>query len=326
MKQIDLEAFSKKKFLITGGFGFVGTNLVIKLLSNKIKPAIIDFLPDEKTPNKDFAPFNMNEVEFYNKDIRNREEILHVVEQVKPDYLIHLASMTNLTRDFQHAHLSVDINIKGSMNLLEAANSQKITKFILLSSSDVYGGVTPPFRETQNVIPASPYSVSKIASELYSLMFMKVYNLPIIILRGFNLYGKYMQPNRVIPYIITELLQGREVKLTEGEQKREFNYVGNLIDAIFLSLDNSEIHGEIINIGCGESVKIRDIALNIGRKLESMDKLKFGAIPYRPNEIWDMYCDNNKAKRLLGWEPLISLEKGLNNTIEWFKSQYYRER
>ena len=140
MKQIDLEAFSKKKFLITGGLGFVGTNLVIKLLSNKIKPVIIDFLPDEKNSNQDFAPFNMNEVEFYNKDIRNREEILHVVEQVKPDYLIHLASMTNLTKDFQHAHLSVDINIKGSMNLLEAANSQKIAKFILLSSSDVYGG------------------------------------------------------------------------------------------------------------------------------------------------------------------------------------------
>jgi UDP-glucose 4-epimerase len=326
MKQIDLEAFSQKKFLITGGLGFVGTNLVLKLLSNKIKPVIMDYLPGEENNNQDFVPFNMKEVEFYNKDIRDREEILYVVEQVKPDYLIHLASMTNLTRDFQHGHLSVDINIKGLMNILEAVNAQKVTKFILLSSSDVYGGVAPPFQETQNVIPASPYSVSKVASELYSIMFTKVYDLPIIILRAFNLYGKYQPPNRVIPYIITELLQGREVKLTEGEQKREFNYVDDLIDAILLSLTNSEIHGEIINIGCGESVKIRDIALNIGKKLESIDKLQFGAISYRPNEIWDMYCDNNKAKRLLGWEPQIGLEEGLNNTIEWFNSQHYQKR
>ncbi len=326
MKKIDLEAISKKKILITGGIGFVGTNLVIKLLSNRIKPTILDFLSNGNEFDQNFIPFKKDEVEFYNKDIRNREEILHTVEQVNPDYIIHLASMTNLTRDFYHAHQSVDINIRGTLNLLEAANSQKIDKFIFLSSSDVYGGVAPPFQETQNVIPASPYSVSKVASELYSLMFSKVYDLPVVVLRGFNVFGKYQQPNRVIPYIITELLNGREVKLTEGEQKREFNYIDNLIDAILLSLANSEIHGEIINIGYGESVKVRDIALNIGGKLESIDKLKFGAISYRPNEIWDMYCDNSKAKRLLGWEPRISLEKGLNSTIEWFKSQYYGKR
>ena len=321
MKEVDLGALSNKKILITGGFGFVGTNLIEKLLSLDIKPIILDYLPNEGDFDKDFLPFKLDDVEFCNTDIRNRDEILHTLKVLNPDYIIHLASMTDLTKDFHQAHLSVDINIKGTLNLLEGTNSQKIKNFIFLSSSDVYGGVTPPFQESQNVIPASPYSVSKISSELYSLMFSKVYNLPIIILRGFNLFGKYQRPNRVIPYIITELLKGKEVKLTEGEQKREFNYIDNLIDAIFLSLCNSNIHGEIINIGSGESVSIRDIALNIGKKLNLVNRLTFGAISYRPNEIWDMYCDNTKAKQLLGWEPRINMEEGLNETIEWFKSK-----
>ncbi len=322
MQQVDFKSFSNKKILITGGFGFVGTNLVVNLLSNKIKPIILDYLPNELEHVQKELPFNINDVQFHNTDIRKRDEILHTLEEVNPAFIIHLASMTDLTKDFQHAHLSVDINIKGTLNLLEAANSLELTKFIFLSTSDVYGGVAPPFQETQNVLPASPYSVSKIASEHYSLMFSRIYNLPVTVLRAFNLFGRYQLPNRVIPYIITELLNGREVKLTEGEQKREFNYIDNLIDAILLSLNNYEVHGEIINVGCGESIAIREIALKIGNKLESIDKIKFGAIPYRENEIWDMYCDNSKAKRLLGWEPRINMENGLINTIKWFESKY----
>ncbi len=197
-----------------------------------------------------------------------------------------------------------------------------ITNCIFLSSSDVYGEVTPPFREIQRVLPASPYSVSKASSEMYCLMFSKVYNFPITILRGFNLFGKYQRPNRVIPFIISELLQEREVKLTEGKQKREFNYVDNLIDAIFLSLLNPNGQGEIINIGCGESFSIREIALNIGQTLNRVDQIKFGAIPYRPNEIWDMYCDNSKAKKLLEWEPRITLEEGIEITLKWFQTLF----
>ncbi|MHA1976677.1 MAG: GDP-mannose 4,6-dehydratase [Candidatus Hodarchaeales archaeon] len=324
MKQVDFEALSNKKILITGGFGFVGTNLVAKILSHNIKPIILDYLPNEKTIEEDFFPFKIDDVQFYNTDIRKREDILHTLEVVNPDFIIHLASMTDLTKNFDQAHLSVDINIKGTLNLLEGANLQESQKFIFLSSSDVYGGVLPPFQETQNIIPASPYSVSKLSSELYSLMFNKVYDIPITVLRGFNLFGRYQRPNRVIPYIITELLNGRVVELTKGEQKREFNYIDNLIDAIILSLFNSDVDGEIINIGCGESVSIHDLALNIGRQLESIDQLKFGAKNYRPNEIWDMYCDNTKAKQILGWEPRISMDEGLSHTIEWFKSQRKR--
>jgi len=322
MQQVNFKTFSNKKILITGGFGFVGTNLVDTLISNRIKPIILDYLPTDLDPFQKNLPFEINDIQFYNTDIRKRDEILHTLEEVNPAYVIHLASMTDLTKDFKHAHLSVDINIKGTLNLLEAVNSVELTKFILLSTSDVYGGVAPPFQETQNVLPASPYSVSKISSELYSLMFSEIYNLPVTVLRAFNLFGRFQLPNRVIPYIITELLNGREVKLTEGEQKREFNYIDNLTDAILLALNSPEVHGEIINIGCGESITIREIALKIGKKLGLPDKIKFGAIPYRKNEIWDMYCDNTKAKRLLGWEPRINLENGLVNTINWFKSKY----
>ncbi len=326
MKSINMKGLFGKKILITGGFGFVGINLVTKLLSEGIEPTIIDYLPNGSSVDQNYVPFKLNDVKFINLDIRNRNEVIKKVKSVKPDYVIHLASMTDLTRDFNRAELSVDVNIKGTINLLESIHNQPITNFIFISSSDVYGDVKPPFRENQNVIPASPYSVSKISSELYCLMFSKVFDFPITILRGFNLFGKYQIPNRVIPFIITELLQDHDVQLTEGEQKREFNYVDNLIDAILLSLLNTKNHGEIINIGCGESFSIREIALSIGKSLNRVNQINLGAKPYRPNEIWDMYCDNSRAKTLLDWEPRISLDEGIQMTIKWFKTLHRKKQ
>ncbi len=325
MKFINFKNFKEKKFLITGGLGFVGSNLVSTLLSEGIKPVIIDYISKDMEIDHNFLPFRLEDLELFNVDIRNREELIRVLERITPDYVIHLASMTNLTKDFFHAQISVDVNIKGTLNLLESIHKHDIKGFIFLSTSDVYGDVQPPFRENQVTIPASPYSSSKASAEMYCLMFSRVYNLPVTILRSFNLFGKYQRPVRVLPYIIMELLMGREVKLTAGEQKREFNYIENLIEAIALSFLTPQCHGKIINIGCGKSFSIREVALKIGQKLNLQDLINLGAVPYRPNEIWDMYCDNSRAKTILGWEPRIDLDKGIDRTIKWFQDTFTPE-
>ena len=133
---------------------------------------------------------------------------------------------------------------------------------------------------------------------------------------------KYQPANRIIPFIITKLLNNEKVPLTKGEQKREFNYVDDLIDAILKSLIIKNENNLIFNVGCGKSIRINDIAYLISNILNKNDKIMVGELEYRPNEIWDMYCDNSLAKKILNWEPKTSLKMGLEKTIAWYETLY----
>ena len=318
-KVLNMEYLKGKKILITGGLGFAGVNLVSKLLSHKINPTILEFIAEDVHLDTRYIPFNLEKIELMNIDIRNQKEIIKVIKNVSPDYVVHLAANTELKKDFETAFNSVETNIKGTLNLLKAIKKFPVNNFIFMSSSDVYGGTKPPFHEEHFIIPSSPYSVSKASAEMYCLMFNRVYKLPITILRSFNLFGEFQRVNRVIPYIIMKLIKNEKVELTKGEQKREFNYIENLLDAIFLSLKIPESQGRTFNIGSGFSISIRDIAEKIAEEFELKKNLELGAIPYRANEIWDMYCDNTLAKNVLGWEPRVSLTEGLIKTINWYK-------
>jgi nucleoside-diphosphate-sugar epimerase len=312
--------FQDKKILITGGLGFVGVNLVKKLSDMHVEPTILDFIPDPAKIDKNFIPFNLDSLPFYNLDIRQSEKITKIIQDLSPDFIVHLAGMTNLEKTFEKAELSIDINLKGSLTILKAAQNPKLSNFVFLSTSDIYGGVDPPFRESQLAQPASPYSASKAAAEMFLMMFHKVYRTPVTILRSFNLYGKYQPSVRLIPFVIEKLIKNEDVPLTKGEQKREFNHVDDLIDAILQSLYIKESQGKTLNIGSGQSISIKEIAMIIAQKMGKVDRLKIGALQYRENEIWDMYCDNSLAKSILKWEPKIGLNEGLEKTIDWYKS------
>ncbi len=308
-----------KRILITGGLGFVGVNLTKKLMSMGIKPILMDFKPDLKKLDKNYIPFNLESLEYYNIDIRDSDKVAETVKNIAPNFVIHLAGMTNLEKTFETASLAIDINLKGSLALLKGSEKAKVDNFVFLSTSDIYGGVNPPFREDQLAQPASPYSASKAATEMFLYMFYNVYGTRVTILRSFNLYGMYQPSERVIPYIIIKLLNNEEVPLTKGEQKREFNYVDDLLDAILRSLNSNKSIGKTLNIGCGISISIKDVAMLIAKKLDRIDNLKLGALDYRKNEIWDMYCDNSLARDTLNWEPKVSLEEGLEKTIQWYR-------
>jgi len=321
-KTPDIEHLKGKNILITGGLGFVGANLTAKLLSHNIKPTILEFIPEDLEIDTRYLPFNLDKIDLINVNIVNQKKIIDTVKNVSPDYIVHLAALTELQKDFQTAFRSVEVNLKGTLNLLQGIKKFPVTSFVFMSTSDVYGGVNPPFHENQVIIPSSPYSVSKASAELYCLMFNRVFDLPITILRSFNLFGSYQKTNRVIPYIIMKLLKGENVELTKGEQKREFNHIKDLSDAILLSFTTPESQGKIINIGSGHSISIRKIAQKIAEQFDLKGNLKFGAIPYRANEIWDMYCDNTLAKTILGWEPKVNLKEGLTSTIKWYKDVF----
>ena len=315
---INFEAFKNKKILITGGFGFVGVNLFLALKKNNIEPFILDYFHNVKDIDHKFLPFHIDDTNYYNVNLVNRKEISETINEICPDFIVHLASITDLKKDIDTALIATDVNIKGTLHLFDAIKKNPIEGFVFLSTSDIYGGVKPPFKENQRVIPASPYSVTKASVEYFSLLFHEIENLPITILRGFNFFGQFQKSNRVIPFIIMKLIKGEKVNLTLGEQKREFNYIENLIDAILLSLTNKQSFGKIINIGSGNSISIKEVAIKIAERFDLISNLDFGAIPYRENEIWDMYCDNSLAKEILNWTPKIDFEIGLNRTIDWY--------
>lgn len=316
--EINFSSFKNKKVLITGGLGFVGVNLYLTLKKNNIEPSILDYFTNIKNVDQSFLPFQIDNINYHNVNLVNRKEVSETISDINPDFIIHLASITDLKKDLETALIATDINIKGTLHLFDAIKKIPVEGFVFLSTSDVYGGVNPPFIESQRIIPASPYSVTKATTEYFSLLFHKIDNLPITVLRSFNLFGQYQRLNRVIPFIIMKLIKGEEVDLTLGEQKREFNYIDNLIDAILLSLTNEDSYGKIINIGSGISISIKELALKIATRFDLVSKLKFGATPYRANEIWDMYCANSFAKKILNWTPKINFETGLKRTIDWY--------
>ena len=313
---MDFSSLDGKKVLVTGGLGFVGMHLINKLLELKAELVILDHSGDLTNLGPIFHLYQ-RQLNYLKIDIRKSNELKKMFETEKPNYVVHLAGMTNLEKTYSQSNIAIDVNIKGSLNLFQ--HSKNVDNFVFLSTSDVYGNVTPPFFETQPLFPASPYSASKASAEMFLHMFHKVDNIPLTILRSFNLYGEYQYPNRIIPFIITNLLNDLNVPLTKGEQKREFNYVGDLVDAIIRTLILKPLDGKIINIGCGESISIKEIAFLIASKLDKLDYLKFGSIDYRKNEIWDMYCDNSLAKSILNWKPQISLDEGLDMTLDWYK-------
>ena len=151
---------------------------------------------------------------------------------------------------------------------------------------------------------------------------MYVKNMPITIVRSFNNFGPYQSQRAVIPELIIKCLKGEPIETTEGKQTREFNLVTNIVDGLLLAAEKEEAIGEIINLGSGKDISIADLAKKIHELTGSKSRLKIGSLKYRPTEIWKMYCDSSKAKKMLGWEPKVSFDEGLKITVAWFKKFY----
>ncbi|MFH2084656.1 MAG: GDP-mannose 4,6-dehydratase, partial [Candidatus Omnitrophota bacterium] len=203
-------------------------------------------------------------------------------------------------------------------NLLETVRDYG--KFVYISTSEVYGQQEHvPFIEEMYPHPNSPYSVGKYAGELYSLMKQRQASNPIAVIRPFNAFGPYQSTRAVIPELIVKCLTGAPVLTTEGKQTREFNFVTDLAEGMILAALSDKAIGEIINLGTGKDIAIRDVVKLIHKRTKSKSELRIGGLPTRPNEIWKMSSDAAKAKKILGWEPKVTFEKGLDMTIEWFR-------
>ncbi len=317
-----MDRLNEKKVLVTGASGFIGSHLTSLLINEGADVSIVARY-NSIEHNVRLSPF-WDELEIFEADIRNIESLQPLRSQ-RFDVIFHLAAYNHVGNSFLHVGEALETNSNGTANLLETLKD--FEKFIYISTSEVYGEQEPvPFIEHMYPHPNSPYSVGKYAGELYSLMKQRQSNNPIVVIRPFNAFGPYQSTRAVIPELIDKCLRGVPVLTTEGKQTREFNFVTDLTEGMLLAALSEKAVGEIINLGTGKDIAIRDVANLIHKKTESKSELRIGALPTRPNEIWKMYSDSTKAQRLLGWEPKTNFEKGLDITIEWFQrylSVYY---
>ena len=311
-----------KRVLVTGGSGFIGSHLVHRLLADGAEVGITvrygNVMKNERLRDC------WNDLRVIEADLRNRGALEAGFREFPPEVVFHLAAYNHVGQSFVQVEECFDVNAKGTANLLDMCGS--VEKFVYTSTSEVYGHQTEvPFVETMCPEPISPYAITKYAGELYCHMKERIGGGPsVAVLRPFNTFGPYQSAKAVIPELIVNCLRGVPIQTTKGEQTREFNYVGNIVDGLVLAaMHTGKVEG-VMNLAAGEEVPIRDLVTKIAELTDTQSRIEIGALPYRPTEIWRMYADSTRARQTLGWEPRVFLEEGLKKTIDWFR-EYYRE-
>jgi len=311
-------------FLVTGGAGFIGSNIVRKLVQLGEKVRILDNLSTGKESN--LADLE-GKVDFIVGDIRDYHTALKAVTGV--DYVLHQAALPSVQRSIGNPIASSEVNVQGTLNLLCAARKARVKRFVYASSSSIYGNSEIlPKSEDMPSRPMSPYAISKMAGEEYCKCFYHIYGMESVCLRYFNVFGPRQNPDSqyaaVIPKFIHAMVNGGElVVFGNGEQSRDFTYVDNVVEANLLACHASGVAGEVINIACGERYSVNFLIETL-RDILDHDASPIYE-PAKPGDVKHSLADISKARALLNYNPRIHFVEGLRKTVEWIVEQYARE-
>ena len=316
----DLSQFS---FLVTGGAGFIGSNIVEYLLKYRAKKVReFDNLATGRISN--LETFKSNPAfEFMEGDLRDLSACRKACDGI--DFVSHQAALGSVPRSINEPWNTNDVNVGGFVNIISAAKDARVKKFVYASSSSVFGDEQSlPKVEEKIGKQLSPYAVSKYTNELYADVFNKVYGLPVIGLRYFNIFGPKQDPNgqyaAVIPLFVSKIMSREEVFIDgDGEQTRDFTFVENAVQANILSMltDNTEASGQVFNIAVGENFSVNQLYKKIAELLNSDHKATYRNA--RAGDVRNSLADISKAKELLGYNPQFNFDKGLELTVEYFK-------
>lgn len=247
--------------------------------------------------------------------------IQKIVETVQPEIVYHLASEKARNQTVEGIYPALDVNLMGTYYLLKACSKVKSLKaVIVMGTSEEYGdNPVTPFQETWREQPITAYSLSKTCQTHLCEMMWRTFNLPVILLRPSLVYGPGQSEDMFLPALIQKLLNNEAFEMTAGKQKRDFIYIDDVVDVLVKLIDSPQAIGEIINVASGTSIKLASLANMVAFKLGKLHHLHLGKIPYRKNEIFEYNVCIDKAKILLGWEPKIGLEEGLELTLKSFR-------
>ena len=318
---------SDKNILVTGGAGFIGSNLSEVLLEKGNKVVCLDNFATGKRAN--IAHLLSNPMfTLIEGDIRNLNDCKDALEGV--DYVLHQAALGSVPRSIKDPITSNDVNVSGFLNMLVASRDAGVKRFIYAASSSTYGDSEslPKVEETIGK-PLSPYAITKYVNELYADVFSKTYGLETIGLRYFNVFGRKQDPNgayaAVIPKFVSQFMAGESPIINgDGEYSRDFTYIDNVIQANILCMltENKEAINTVYNVAFGERNTLNDLITYLKESLSEFDpKIKDIQVAYGPNRVGDIphsLASIDKAKNLLNYNPQYSLKKGLEEAIKWY--------
>lgn len=308
-------------FLVTGGAGFIGSNIVRYILDTK--KGAVRVLDDLSTGKIDNLSPVMDSIEFIKGDLRDLNCIKNAASGV--DYILHFGAMPSVPKSVELPGITNDVNITGTLNMLIAARDARVKRFVFSSSSSIYGdSPTMPKVETMIPAPISPYGIHKLTGEYYCKVFYSLYGLKTVCLRYFNVFGPNQDPRSeyaaVIPKFITMVLNDKNPTIFgNGEQTRDFTYVQNVIEANIAACetDLNGNYGDVFNIACNESISLNVLVKMIneivGKNIPPL------YLDPRPGDILHSLADINKAKTKLAFHPSILMREGLKLTIDWYR-------
>jgi len=312
------------RYLVTGGAGFIGSNMVDELVRRGHGVVVLDDLSTGKEENLAEA---RNKITFVKGSITDIEAVQKAIQQA--DYVIHLAARTSVPRSVKDPLETNRINVEGTLNVLVAARDNKVKRVVFAASSAAYGETpTLPKTEAMPPQPISPYGVSKYVGELYAQTFGRCYGLENVSVRYFNIFGPRQDPDSPYSGVLSRfatafLEQEQPVVYGDGEQTRDFTYVDNAVQANLLACEAPGASGGVFNVGTGGRVSLNQ-TLEYLRRI-SGTKLEAKYEPPREGDIRDSQADIALAHEVLGYEPTVGFEEGLEKTFEWYRAQHTKK-
>lgn len=314
-------------YFITGGAGFIGSSLAERLLKEGNKVVVIDNFCDFYNPS--IKENNIKELlknenfKLYRKDIRDRQAIKEIFEENNIDIIMHLAAMAGVRPSIENPVLYQEVNCMGTQNILEEMKAHNIKNLVMASSSSVYGNCKEvPFRENMVVDYAiSPYAATKKANEVMTHVYHKLFNMNVIMLRFFTVYGPKQRPDLAINKFTRLMLNNEEIPMFgDGTTSRDYTYIDDIVDGIIrachYTLENENVY-EILNIGNSSPTSLKEMINTIAKVLGVEPKIK--QLPMQLGDVDRTYADVSKAKEMIGYEPKTTFEEGIRKFVDWYK-------
>lgn len=314
--------WKNKTVLVTGGGGFIGSQLVERLVSAGAKVrAFVRYTSRNDLGLLRLAPPEIrSEFEVVPGDLRDDMAVKKAVNGC--DYVFHLGALISIPYSYVHPVEVVETNILGTLNVLNACREGGVTRLIHTSTSEVYGTAQyVPIDELHPLQGQSPYSASKIGADKLVESFFSAYELPVVTVRPFNTYGPRQSARAVIPTIITQAIANRTIKLGNLETTRDFTFVDDTINGFLKAAEVDNVTGRVFNLGTGQEIKIGELAELIIEEVGSDAKVVVDPNRLRPkdSEVLRLLSNNTYAQETMGWQPVYSLREGLAKTIDWIK-------
>jgi len=303
----------KRRLLITGGTGFIGRNLALSAVKEGYSVTVLSL-------NNLSADRKIEGIEYLQVDITDLSELQKQLRGLQFEYVVNLSGYIDHCSFLEGGRSVIDAHFVGLQNLIQVIDWCKLKRFVQIGSSDEYGNLPAPQSEKMREEPISPYSLGKLASTQLLQMLYRTENFPAVTLRLFLVYGPGQGDERFLPQIIKGCLSDSHFPTSAGEQLRDFCYIDDITEGIMRALVNDKVNGEVINMASGIPITIREVVEQV-QKTVRQGKPEFGIINYRIGENMALYADSSKAEKILGWRSSVTLEQGIKETVNSYRSE-----